>query len=349
MFASAFGFLSRKRLLRRISMKNPMTLTKPETSFAFSLNSHLLALKKTNLLIASLVFLLPFTFCLESANAVQSEQQKQTDPFGDAGEQVDQEDKKSDDTTTQNEETDKPKIPPEVSVYMGRRVAKTMHFDGAEWLVRNEREREERCSLMLANLGVKPGMSVCDMGCGNGFHSLPIAKMVGKDGLVVGVDVQQEMLGFLRDRAEKQGIENIIPILGSYHNPRLPPKAIDLVLMVDVYHEFSHPEQMLAAIRKSLKPGGLAVLVEFREEDESVPIKALHKMSKAQVNKELTANGFKLVKEFDKLPWQHMMFFGIDDAVKESENAQPTDSTEKKAKDLPKGSPKDSAESSVDK
>ena len=162
--------------------------------------------------------------------------------------------------------------------------------------------------------------------------------MVGKDGLVVGVDVQQEMLGFLRGRAEKQGIENIIPILGSYHNPRLPPKAIDLVLMVDVYHEFSHPEQMLAAIRKSLKPGGLAVLVEFREEDESVPIKPLHKMSKAQVNKELTANGFKLVKEFDKLPWQHMMFFGIDETVKESENAQPADSPnspDTKAKDSP--------------
>ena len=211
-------------------------------------------------------------------------------------------------------EKEKPKIPPGVDVYMGRRVAQTMHFEGAQWLVRNEREREERCSLMLANLGLKPSMTVCDMGCGNGFHTLPIARMLEKAGTVVGVDVQPEMLGFLRDRVEAEGIENVIPILGSYHNPRLPPAAIDLVLMVDVYHEFSHPQEMLASIKNSLKPGGLVVLVEFREEDPDVPIKPLHKMSKAQVNKELVANGFKLVKEYDKLPWQHMMFFGIDDS-----------------------------------
>ena len=220
--------------------------------------------------------------------------------------------------STKKIEQEKPKIPPGVDVYMGRRVAQTMHFAGAEWLVRNEREREERCSLMLANLGIKPGMTVCDMGCGNGFHTLPIARMLRKAGLVVGVDVQPEMLGYLRERVESEGIENVIPILGSYHNPRLPPAAIDLVLMVDVYHEFSHPEQMLASIKQSLKPGGLVVLVEFRAEDPKVPIKRLHKMSKAQVNKELTANGFKLVKEFDKLPWQHMMFFGIDDSKEES-------------------------------
>ena len=213
-------------------------------------------------------------------------------------------------TDNQQDKKPQPKVPPGVDVYMGRRVAKTMHYTGAEWLIRDRREREERCSLMLANLGVRPGMTVCDMGCGNGFHSLPIAKMVGADGMVVGVDVQSEMLGFLRERMEDQGIENVIPILGSYHNPRLPTNAIDMVLMVDVYHEFSHPEQMLASIRKSLKPDGLVVLVEYREEDPDVPIKALHKMSKAQVTKELNANGFELAKEFEKLPWQHMMFFG---------------------------------------
>ena len=224
-----------------------------------------------------------------------------------------------------------PKVPKGVDVYMGRRVAKTMHYEGAEWLIRDNRERQERCSLMLANLGLKPKMTVCDMGCGNGFYSLPIAKMLGQHGTVVGVDVQPEMLGFLRKRAESEGIENIVPILGSYHNPRLPPGSIDLVLMVDVYHEFSHPQQMLAAIRKSLKPGGLVVLVEYREEDPKVPIKPLHKMSKAQVNKELVANGFKLAKEFDKLPWQHMMFFEIDktqdsDEKSESKQAAPVDS-----------------------
>ncbi|MEL7500489.1 MAG: class I SAM-dependent methyltransferase [Planctomycetota bacterium] len=232
--------------------------------------------------------------------------------------------------TTQQDDTKK-EIPKSRTRYMGRRIAQTMHYTGAEWLIRNVREREERCSLMLANLGVRPGQTVCDMGCGNGFHSLPIARMVGEEGQVLAVDVQPKMLEFLRDRMEKEVIENIVPILGSYHNPHLPKDSNDIVLMVDVYHEFSHPEEMLAAIKRSLKPRGLVVLVEYREEDPDVPIKPLHKMSKEQVNKELTANGFRLVKEFDLLPWQHMMFFGHaeEDSEKEEGDAKPADKTEK--------------------
>jgi ubiquinone/menaquinone biosynthesis C-methylase UbiE len=210
----------------------------------------------------------------------------------------------------QDEET--PNIPRPVKVYLGRRIAQTMHFSGAEWLIRNEREREERCSLMLANLGLKPNQIVCDMGCGNGFYTLQIAKMMGEQGTVIGVDVQPEMLQMLRDRMDSEKIENVVPILGSYHSPRLPRGMIDLVLMVDVYHEFSHPQPMLSGIRNSLKPGGQVVLVEYRAEDKSVPIKPLHKMSKKQINREMKANGFKLVSEFDQLPWQHMMFFGLD-------------------------------------
>ncbi len=206
-----------------------------------------------------------------------------------------------------------PRVPPPVRFYMGRPVAQTMHFTGAEWLIRDEREREERCSLMLANLGVKRGMTVCDMGCGNGFYSLQMARMVGPQGQILAVDVQPEMLQFLRQRAERENIENVTPILGSFHNPRLPAGIVDLILLVDVYHEFSHPEHMLSAMRRSLAPGGVIVLVEYREEDPTVPIKPLHKMSKQQILKELPANGFKLVKEFDKLPWQHMMFFGRDE------------------------------------
>ncbi|MCH2180422.1 MAG: class I SAM-dependent methyltransferase [Mariniblastus sp.] len=209
------------------------------------------------------------------------------------------------------------KTPPARTHYMGRQIARTMHYTGAEWLIRDEREREERCSMMIANLGIKPGMAICDMGCGNGFHTLRMAELTGKQGIVLGVDVQAEMLEYLRERSEEQGIENVVPILGSFHNPRLPPNSIDLVLLVDVYHEFSHPEQMLAAMRKSLTKDGLIVLVEYRSEDPDVPIKRLHKMSKKQVNKELTANGFKLVREFDRLPWQHMMFFGRDDQQEE--------------------------------
>jgi len=201
-------------------------------------------------------------------------------------------------------------LPPGLEIYMGRRIAQTMHFTGAPWLIRNTREREERCSLMLANLGIKPGMTVCDMGCGNGFHTLKMAKMTGPQGTVMAVDVQPEMLKLLRERTEKEGLENITPILGSFHNPRLPPNSIDLILLVDVYHEFSHPVTMLKAMRESLKPEGVIVLVEFRAEDPKVPIKPLHKMSKEQILKELPANGFKLVKDYDKLPWQHMMFFG---------------------------------------
>ena len=201
-------------------------------------------------------------------------------------------------------------IPPPLETYMGRTIAKTMHYLGAPWLIRDNRENQERCSLMLANLGVKPGMTVCDMGCGNGFYALQIAKMVGAEGVVLGVDIQPEMLKFLAERAAEAEITNVKPILGTFIDPKLPEGEVDIILCADVYHEFSHPQQMLAAMRKSLAPDGVVVLLEFREEDPKVPIKPLHKMSKAQVNKELTANGFKLVKEFNKLPWQHMMFFG---------------------------------------
>lgn len=200
--------------------------------------------------------------------------------------------------------------PPAVTEYKGRRVAQTMHWLGAEWLIRDEREREERCSLMLTSLDVKPGMTVCDMGCGNGFYSVQLAKMVGEKGKVYAVDIQPKMLEFLKERADKAKVTNIEPVLGQLWDPKLPEGKIDLILLVDVYHEFSHPEQMLAAMHKALSPDGKLVLVEYRGEDPEVPIKVEHKMSKAQILKELPPNGFKLVKEFDKLPWQHMMWFG---------------------------------------
>jgi ubiquinone/menaquinone biosynthesis C-methylase UbiE len=205
-------------------------------------------------------------------------------------------------------------VPPPLTEYKGRFIAQTMHYSGAEWLVRNEREREERCSLMLAKLGVTPGMNVCDMGCGNGFYTVKLAKMTGSKGHVYAVDIQQEMLDKLKQRAKVAKVENYTPILGSTVDPKLPKGKIDLILLVDVYHEFSNPEEMLARMRESLAPNGKIVLVEFRAEDPAVPIKPEHKMSKDQINKELTANGFKLAKEFDKLPWQHMMWFEADEA-----------------------------------
>ncbi|MEE2888452.1 MAG: pectate lyase [Planctomycetota bacterium] len=199
---------------------------------------------------------------------------------------------------------DKPKF------YKGRQVAQTMHYMGAPWLVRESRQRQEDCTTLLRVLDVKPGQVVCDMGCGNGFYALPMAEKVGPKGKVIAVDIQKQMLSLLKLRAEKEGLgDRIELVLGTVSDPRLPANSVDLILLVDVYHEFSHPEEMLAAMRRSLRPGGRIALVEFRTEDPNVPIKRLHKMSKRQMLRELVSNGFRLVDQFDGLPWQHVMFF----------------------------------------
>jgi ubiquinone/menaquinone biosynthesis C-methylase UbiE len=203
-------------------------------------------------------------------------------------------------------------IPPARTKYLGRTIAQTMSFHGAPWLIRDNREEEERPSQVLKQLDLKPGMVVCDLGCGNGFYTLLMAQQVAPHGKVLAVDIQQEMLHLLKLRSESEGLDNIEPILGTIIDPHLPAASVDLILLVDVYHEFSHPEQMLAALRQSLAPGGQIALLEYREEDRSVPIKPLHKMSKRQIMKEYRANGFKLAKQFDGLPWQHMMFFEVD-------------------------------------
>jgi ubiquinone/menaquinone biosynthesis C-methylase UbiE len=200
--------------------------------------------------------------------------------------------------------------PPGVTEYLGRTVAQTMHYEGAAWLVRTKREREEAGTLMREKLELKPGMVVCDLGCGNGYHTFPIGKAIAPAGKVYGVEIQEPYLKMLEEGAKKNNVTNFVPVLGELHDPKLPDNTFDLILLVDVYHEFSHPVHMLTAMRKALKPDGALVLVEFRAEDDAVPIKPEHKMTKAQVNKELTANGYKLVKEFDGLPWQHMMWFG---------------------------------------
>lgn len=200
-------------------------------------------------------------------------------------------------------------IPAADTHYKGREIAQTMHYLGADWLTRESREREEDCQQMLKALDVQPEQSVCDMGCGNGFYTLQLAERVGARGRVYAVDIQQEMLHLLDERAKAAQLANIEPLLGTPIDPRLPDGKLDTILLVDVYHEMSHPEQMLRAMRKALKPHGRLVLVEFRLEDPEVPIKLLHKMSKEQILKEVPPNGFNLVQEYDDLPWQHMMFF----------------------------------------
>ncbi|MBM4010441.1 MAG: class I SAM-dependent methyltransferase [Planctomycetes bacterium] len=202
-------------------------------------------------------------------------------------------------------------IPPAASHHEGREIAQTMHFTGAPWLVRESRQREEDCRLLLEALDLRPGQTICDLGCGNGFYTLELARRVGPRGLVYAVDIQPEMLRMLADVAGREGLPNIRPVLGTAIDPRLPPRSIDLCLCVDVYHEFSHPEAMLGRIRESLAGEGRLVLVEFRGEDPAVPIKPLHKMTKAQIRRELLPAGFEVAGEFDRLPWQHVVFLRV--------------------------------------
>lgn len=203
-------------------------------------------------------------------------------------------------------------VPPAKREYLGRVIAPAMGYAHAAWLTRDTREQEEDPLQTLANLGLKPGMVVCDLGCGNGYYTIEMAKRVAPTGKIFAVDIQTEMLHLLELRLEEKEIKNVELVLSGLIDPRMPDDSIDLLLMVDVYHEFSHPVQMLQAIRKSLKPEGRIALVEFRAEDRNVPIRPEHKMTKKQIMKEYKANGFKLVEEYDKLPWQHLMFFQRD-------------------------------------
>lgn len=200
-------------------------------------------------------------------------------------------------------------IPAPLEEYRGRRIAWTMSYQGADWLTRANREKEERSEELLAALDVSPGSVVCDFGCGNGYHTLKLAALVGATGRVVAADIQQEMLHLLEERAREAALGNIESVLSLSHDPHLPAETFDLILLVDVYHELAHPEQVLAGLRQALRPEGKLVLVEFRGEDPLVPIKPLHKMTKAQVLRELMPNGFRLVRQYDKLPWQHVLFF----------------------------------------
>ncbi|RMF44620.1 MAG: class I SAM-dependent methyltransferase [Planctomycetota bacterium] len=212
----------------------------------------------------------------------------------------------------QNSATTDPISPPGRRTYMGRTIAPTMGAAGAGWLIRETREEEERPSEVIRQLNLKPGMVVCDLGCGNGFYTLKMAELVAPGGKVLAVDIQPEMLHLLQLRCQEAGIDNVEPIQSTVTDPKLPPNSVDLVLLVDVYHEFSHPVQMLRGIRESLRPDGVVALLEYRAEDPTVPIRPLHKMSKRQILKEYHANGFRLVRQYDGLPWQHLMFFARD-------------------------------------
>ena len=198
---------------------------------------------------------------------------------------------------------------PGVHPVSGRRFAQVMGPGGADWLVRPERIEEEEPDKALDAIAIQAGQTVADLGAGVGYMTWRMAKRVGPQGLVYGQDVQPYMLEQLQKNMKERGITNVKTVLGGFSDPKLPVGALDLVLMVDVYHEFSEPQKMLRGIRESLKPGGRLVLIEYRGEDPTVPIRPEHKMTVKQVRDELEPVGFGFVESLEILPRQHILVF----------------------------------------
>ena len=192
--------------------------------------------------------------------------------------------------------------------YMGREIAYVMGFEGIGWLERSDREKEENVSSLIQNMGIKSNDTIADIGAGSGYHVFRIAPLA-KKGLVYAVDIQAEMLMAIENSKESSKIRNVETILGSEKSVYLPKNSVDKILMVDVYHEFSFPVEMIASMKNALKPNGQLFLIEYKAEDSNVPIKKIHKMSEKQAVKEMEAAGFKLEENIDNLPWQHCMIF----------------------------------------
>ncbi len=193
--------------------------------------------------------------------------------------------------------------------YLGREIAQVMGHEGADWLERPERELEENSALLLAALKLQPGDAVADIGAGTGYYTRRLAKLVGEKGTVYAVDIQPEMLELLTNKLAQAGVTNVKPVLGTLTDPKLPRASVDAILMVDVYHEFSHPYEMAAAMVEALRPGGRLIFVEFRGEDPAVPIKRVHKMTEAQVRQEMAVQPLTWVETLRVLPWQHIIVF----------------------------------------
>ncbi len=193
--------------------------------------------------------------------------------------------------------------------YLGREIAHVMGHRGADWLERPERAAEEAPDRVVAALKLKPGDVAADIGAGTGYFTRRLARVVGETGRVYAVDIQPEMLDLLKRDMTARGLHNVVPVLGGTADPKLPAAAADLILMVDVYHEFDHPYEMLRALTAALKPGGRVAFVEYRAEDPRVPIKPLHKMSEAQVRKEAAQQALVWVETARTLPRQHLIIF----------------------------------------
>jgi ubiquinone/menaquinone biosynthesis C-methylase UbiE len=193
-------------------------------------------------------------------------------------------------------------------VYMGREIARVMSHEGALWLERQGRERDEAPSKAIAMMDLKPGDVVADIGAGTGYFSFRIARKLPQ-GRVLAEDIDEEMIKDLQRTIHNTGLTNVEPLLGTIEDPKLPANGVDVVLFVDAYHEFDHPREMMEAIVKALKPGGRVVDLEYRAEDPKVMIKPHHKMSEAQAIKEMGAVGLVHLKTLEDLPQQHFMIF----------------------------------------
>jgi ubiquinone/menaquinone biosynthesis C-methylase UbiE len=200
---------------------------------------------------------------------------------------------------------------PGVHPVSGRRFAPVMGYQGADWLERNEREDEETPDVALNVLKIAKGASVADIGAGSGYITVKLVARVGPTGQVFANDLQPQMLQMLAKRLADRHIANVTLVQGTIDDPKLPPASVDLELMVDVYHEFSRPQAMLQHLREALKPGGRLVLLEYRKEDPTIPIRPEHKMSVAEARMEVEAEGFTLSKVDEALPRQHILIFTV--------------------------------------
>ncbi|MFY9243267.1 MAG: class I SAM-dependent methyltransferase [Polaribacter sp.] len=192
--------------------------------------------------------------------------------------------------------------------YLGREIAYVMGYEGIDWLERSTREKEENTSKLIKNMKIQPTDFIADIGAGSGYHVFKMAPIANK-GKVYAVDIQPEMLDAILKNSNFEKYKNIELIQGDEKSVNLPDHTFDKVLMVDVYHEFNFPKEMILSIKKSLKKNGKIYLIEYRMEDESVPIKKIHKMSEKQAVKEMKAAGFILEENIENLPWQHCMVF----------------------------------------
>ena len=192
--------------------------------------------------------------------------------------------------------------------YMGREIAYVMGYQGIGWLERSEREKEENVSKLIKNMRIKSNDVIADIGAGSGYHTFRMASLA-PNGLVYAVDIQTEMLMAIENKKTFSEISNVETILGTEKSVQLPKNSVDKILLVDVYHEFSFPLEMIFSMKNALKSNGELFLIEYRAEDPLVPIKRIHKMSQKQAVKEMEAAGFKLRKNIENLPWQHCMVF----------------------------------------